>query len=137
MADSQSRWFNLELDRVTQYPFIELRAWFASTPLPKANKKGNNNTMCMPVPISRSTYALLLRADQNHWVVGINVFGMAIKRNSTSIRAFPKLVIDRGDVSGSWKGFSYKLFIYLYRVHCQFSVTLNKFDVCRLPQILS
>ena len=60
----QGRWSNLELDRVTQYPFIELRAWFASTPLPKANEKGNNNTMCMPVPISRSTnYALLRRAD--------------------------------------------------------------------------
>ena len=63
----QGRWFNLGLDRVTQYPLIELRAWFASTPLPKANEKGNNNTMCMPVPISQNTnYALLLRVDANH-----------------------------------------------------------------------
>ena len=48
----QGRWFNLELDRVTLYPLIELRAWFASTPLPKANEKGNNNTTRTPVPIS-------------------------------------------------------------------------------------
>ena len=63
----QGRWLNLELNRVTQYPLIELRAWFASTPLPKVNDKGNNNTMHMPVPISRSTnYALLLPVDSNH-----------------------------------------------------------------------
>ena len=63
----QGRWFNLELDRVTLHPLIELRAWFASTPLPKANEKGNNNTMRTPVPISLSTnYALLLRVDSNH-----------------------------------------------------------------------
>ena len=63
----QGRWFNLELDRVTQRPLIELRAWFASTPLPRANEKSNNNTMRMPVPICRSTnYALLLRVDSNH-----------------------------------------------------------------------
>ena len=62
----QGRWFNLELDQVTLCPLIELRAWFASTPLPKANENGNNNTMRMPVPISRSTnYALLLRVDSN------------------------------------------------------------------------
>ena len=63
----QGRWFNLELDRVTLYPLIELRAWFASIPLPKANEKGKNNTTRRAVPISRSTnYALLLRVDSNH-----------------------------------------------------------------------
>ena len=63
----QGRWFNTELDRVTLYPLIELRAWFASTPLPKTNEKGDNNTTRRAVPMSRSTnYALLLRVDSNH-----------------------------------------------------------------------
>ena len=61
----QGRWFNLDLDRVTLYPLIELRAWFASTPLPRENEKGNNNTARTPVPISRSTtYALLVKAEK-------------------------------------------------------------------------
>ena len=53
----QGCWYNLELDRVrvTLYPLIELRAWFASTPLPRANEKANNNTIRTPVPISRNT----------------------------------------------------------------------------------
>ena len=64
----QGRWFNLELDRVTQCQLIELTTWFASTPLPKANENGNNNTMRRPVSISQSSnYALLLRVDSNHW----------------------------------------------------------------------
>ena len=63
----QGRWFNLELDWVALYPLIELWAWFASALLSRANEKGNNNTMRMPVPISRcTTYALLLRVDSNH-----------------------------------------------------------------------
>ena len=63
----QGRWFNLELDPVTLYPLIELRAWFTSTPLPRANEKGNNDTTRTPVPISRSTnYALLVRVDLNN-----------------------------------------------------------------------
>ena len=67
MSIFQGRWSNLELDRVTLYPLIELRAWIASTPLPRENEKGNNSTMRMPVPISRSTnYALLVRVDSNH-----------------------------------------------------------------------
>ena len=67
MADSQSRWFNLKLDQVTLYPLIKFRAWFASTPLPRANEKGNNNTTRTPVPISRSTtYALLVWVDSNN-----------------------------------------------------------------------
>ena len=63
----EGRWLNLELDRVTLYPLIELWAWFASTPLPRVKEKGNNNTTCTPVPISRSTtYALLVRVDSNN-----------------------------------------------------------------------
>ena len=63
----QGRWFNLEMDRVTLYPLIKLRAWFASTPLPRANEKDNNNKTRTPVPISRSTtYALLVRVDSNN-----------------------------------------------------------------------
>ena len=46
----QGGWFNLELDRVTLYPLIELSSWFASTPLPRANEKDNNNTTHYPKP---------------------------------------------------------------------------------------
>ena len=65
----QGSWLNLvELDRVINnclYPLITLRAWFDSTPLPRANEKGNNNTIRMTVPISRGTnYAL--QVDSNH-----------------------------------------------------------------------
>ena len=67
MAVFRGRWFNLELDRVTLNPLIKLRAWFVSTPLPKANEKGNNNTTRTFVPISRSiTYALLVQVDSNN-----------------------------------------------------------------------
>ena len=63
----QGCWFNLELDRVMLYPLIELRPWFTSTPLPRANEKGNNKTTRTPVPISRSTtYALLGRVDSSN-----------------------------------------------------------------------
>ena len=63
----QGRRFNLEFDRVTLYPLIELRAWFASTSLPRKNKKGNNNRIHTLVPISRSTtYALLVQVDLTH-----------------------------------------------------------------------
>ena len=59
MSIFQGRWFNLvELDRIINnclYPLIALRAWFALTPLLRVNGKGNNNTMRMLVPISRST----------------------------------------------------------------------------------
>ena len=62
----QGRWLNLELDRITQYPLIELWAWFTSTPLPSANGKGYHNTTHTPVHISRSTtYALLVQVDSN------------------------------------------------------------------------
>ena len=61
------RWFNLALDRFTLYPLIELRAWFASTLLPRVNDKGNNSTTRMPVLSGRSTtYALLVRVDSNN-----------------------------------------------------------------------
>ena len=60
----QGHWFNLDLDRVTLHSLIEIRAWFASTPLPRANEKGNNNTTRMHVLMSQSTtYALLVRVD--------------------------------------------------------------------------
>ena len=66
MPNFQGHWFSLELDRVTLYPLIELRAWIASTPLPSANGKGYHNTTHTPVHISRSTtYALLVQVDSN------------------------------------------------------------------------
>ena len=63
----QGCWFNLALDWVTLYPLIELKAWFASTPLLRASEKDNNNPSRTPVPISRSTtYALMVRVDSNN-----------------------------------------------------------------------
>ena len=62
----QGRWFNLELDWVTLYPLINMRDWFASTYLPRANEIGNNTTRTH-VPISRSTtYTLLVLVDSNN-----------------------------------------------------------------------
>ena len=85
----QGHWFNLELDRVTLQPLIEieLRAWFASTSLPKVNEKGNNNTARRAVPISRSTnYALLLRVDSNH--------RQSLKANCSTNTAITELLIN-------------------------------------------
>ena len=52
----------LRIDSSYDAPIDRIKSLVRLNLLPRANEKGNNNTTCTPVPISRSTtYALLVR----------------------------------------------------------------------------